>query len=185
MTANQKVRYIGGACGLLGFVSCAWFAYLCGLAARGNASRAYALWLNPGSVPGQYNNAARQNALWTVAMGAFVVLAISCLSGVFYAHRAVIWRKGLGLLLICGSCLPFSYAFGILCPLLNMGGRTTPPARITGWSTGGITLHGWQMHAGAALFASIALLMIAAGVRLLFAFQTFVARGSEPGRYGN
>jgi hypothetical protein len=167
MTANQKVRYIAGGCGSAGFVLCAWFSYLCGLAARGNASRAYALWLSPGTASQQYHDAARQNALWTVAMTASVLLAILCLSSGFYAHRAVIWRKGLGLLLICGSCMPSSFAFGILSQLLNIGGRTIPPARITGWSSGGITLQGWQMHAGAALFASIALFMVAWGIRLL------------------
>jgi hypothetical protein len=168
MTANQKVRYIVGASGFLGFLLCAWFAYQCGLAARGTASRAYALWLNSGSVvPGQFHDAARQNALWTLAMTASVLLAILCLSSGFFTHRTVIWRKGLALLLLCGSCLPVSFALGILSPLLNIGGRTIPPARITGWSTGGITLQGWQMHAGAVLFASIALFMIAGGLRLL------------------
>ncbi len=160
------MRHLLGILGLAGFLLCAWFAYQCGLHARDSASRAYALWLG-GSSASQAQAASRQNGLWVIAVGASLLLGLLFLSACFSTKRADVRRRGLGLLLLCGSCLPVGFALTILSPLLNLGGRMTPGARVTSWSSGGITLQGWQMYAGVLLFALAAVSMLAGGAYLL------------------
>lgn len=166
------MRHLLGILGLAGFLLCAWFAYQCGLNARASASRAYALWLSGSGAPSQAQAASRQNGLWVVAVGASLVLGLLFLSACFFSKRVEVRRRGLGLLLLCGSSLPVGFAFTILSPLLNLGGRLTPGARVTSWSSGGITLQGWQVHVGALLFALVAVSMLAGGAYLLLSPPT-------------
>ena len=161
MTAIIKAKRFWGLLGFVGFLLCGWFAYQCGLGARDSANRAYSLWL---SEPGQSNVASRQNGLWVLALGASLLLGLLFLATSFYSKRTVILRKGLGLILLVGSCLPVSFAFTIFH---NSGGNLSPGARVTSWSTGGITLQGWQMYAGGVLFALAALSMVIGGAYLL------------------
>jgi hypothetical protein len=167
MSAIIKMKQVFGLLGFIGFLLCAWFAYQCGLGARASASRAYTLWLNVGTGPGQVQAASRQNGLWLLAMAASVLLAVLFLSACLYSRRRAVLRKGIGLMLLAGSCAPFGFAFTILSPLLNIGGTLTPGASVSSWSSGGITLQGWQMYAGVLLFALAALSMIVGGAYLL------------------
>ena len=92
-------------------------------------------------------------------MAASLLLAVLFLSACLYARRRAVLRKGIGLMLLGGSCLPFSFAFTILSPVLNTGSRLA----VTSWSAGGMTLKGWQMYAGAGLFALATFSMVAGG----------------------
>ena len=167
MSAIIKLKQVYGFLGFVGFLLCAWFAYQCRLGARDSASRAYTLWLNGGSATGQVQAASRLNGLWLLAMAASVLLAVLFLSVCLYSKRGAILRKGIGLMLLAGSCAPFGFAFTILAPLLNIGGGLAPGASVTSWNSGGITLQGWQMYGGVLLFALVALSMIAGGAYLL------------------
>jgi hypothetical protein len=164
MSAIIKLKHL---IGFVGFLLCAWFAYQCGLNARDSASRAYTLWLSGSGVASQVQAASRQNGLWVVAVGASLLIGLVFLSTCFYSKRPEVLRRGLGLMLLGGSCLPFAFAFTILSPFFNIGGRLAPGARAASWSAGGITLQGWQMYAGALLFALSALSMLAGGAYLL------------------
>ena len=163
------MRHLFGVAGFAGFLLCAWFACHSGVGARDSATRAYTLWLSEGTAPNQVHSASRENGLWVVATVAALLLGLAFLSTCFWFRRRAILRRGLGLLLLAGSCLPFSFAFTILSPLVNIGGGVAPGARVTTWSTGGITLHGWQMVAGGVLFGFATLFMLAGGALLLFA----------------
>jgi hypothetical protein len=159
MSAIIKLRHAFGLLGFVGFLLCGWFAYQCGLGARDSASHAYTLWMNGGSFPGQVQAASRQNGIWLLAVAASVLLAVLFLSACLYSRRRAVLRKGTGLMLLGGSCFPFSFAFTILSPVLNTGSRLA----VTSWSAGGITLKGWQMYAGAGLFALATFSMVAGG----------------------
>jgi len=164
MSAIIRMRHIFGLLGFVGFLLCAWFTYQYGLGARDSASRAYTLWLSGGSAPGQVQAASRQNGLWLLAVAASVLLVVLFLSACLYSRRRAVLRKGIGLMLLGGSCFPFSFAFTILSPVLNTGGKLA----VTSWSAGGLTLQGWQMYAGAGLFAVAAFSMVAGGTYLIF-----------------
>jgi hypothetical protein len=161
------MRHLFGIAGFASFLVCAWFAYYCGVGARDSASRAYTLWVSGSSAPNQLHSASRANGLWVVATVACVLLALAFLSTCFWFRRRTILRRGLGLLLLVGSCVPFSFVFAIGSPLFNIGGGLAPGARVTSWNSGGITLHGWQMYAGVAIFALGTVCMLAGGAFLL------------------
>ena len=174
MSAMIKTRHVLGILGLAGFLLCAWFAYQCGLNARDSASRAYTLWLSGNGAPSQVQAASRHNGLWVLAVGASLLLGLVFLSACFSSKRPEVRRRGLGLLLLWGSCLPVGFAFTILSPLINLGGRLTPGARVTidSWSSAGTTLQGWQMYAAGLLYALAALSMLAGGAYLLLSPPT-------------
>ena len=159
----EKYRVLGFAA----FFLCAWFAYECGLGARNSASSAYTHWLNAGATSGQFRVASGQNGLWMLAMVVSLVMAVLFLSTAFDSKRRMILRKGISILLLLGSCVPFSFAFTILFPLFHTGGKLTQQTRVSSWSSGGLTLHGWQVYAGALVFALIAISMIVAGARFI------------------
>lgn len=119
----------------------------------------------------QAQAAARQNGLWIVAAAGSLILGLLFLSTAFSGKGAEIRRRGLGILLLFGSCLPTAFAFTISSSWLNVGGRTTPVAagNLRSWSSGGITLEGWQIYAGMAVFTLAALSMVGTGVYLLTA----------------
>jgi hypothetical protein len=161
------MRHLSGLAGFAGFLVCAWFAYQCGEGARNSASRAYGLWLSGSSAPGQVHSASRENGLCVMAMAGALLLGLTFLSTCFWFRRRAVLRRGVGFLLLASSCLPFSLLFTILSPLLNIGRGLAPGARVTTWSTGGITLHDWQMYAGVGIFGLATLSMLAGGVYLL------------------
>jgi len=167
MGAILNKRHFFGVLGLAGFLLCAWFSYECGLNARHSASRAYTLWLS--GTAAQNQAAARQNGLWVLALAASLLLGLVFLSACFVRRRVEVRHRGIGLLLLSGSCLPLAFSFTIISPLLNLGGRLAPGARVTTWSSGSVTLEGWQMYGGAAVFALTALAMIGGGAYLLLA----------------
>jgi hypothetical protein len=163
MTSTIKARQIFALLGFGGFLACAWFAYQCGDQARASASSAYAAWLNGGAA---YQPAAHQNGLWVLAMLASSLFALLLLASSLYRIRKVILRKGLGVMLLAGSCLPLSFGFTILFPILKGAGGPASGPRMTSWSTGGITLRGWQMYAGVFFFSLLALTILTTGVYL-------------------
>ena len=167
MITTIRKQHLLGVFGFLGFLLCAWFAYLGGLHARDSASQAYTLWLSGDSASEELHVASRSNALWTLAVIASILLALVSVSACFCSLRRVVLRRGFGLILLASAFLPAGFAFTILLPLLNVGGTLSPGARVTSWSTGGIILQGWQMHAGVILFAFAALSMLAGGAYLL------------------
>ncbi len=165
MSTKVKARRFYGLLGFAGFLLCAWFAYQCGIGARDSASRAYTAWLSGSD---QSQAAARQNALWVVAMGASLLFGLVFLSTCFFNKRTAVLRVGLGLMLLVGSCLPLSFAVTISSPLLkNLGAAVSGP-RVTSWSAGAITLQGWQLYAGALLSMLATLSLLAGGAYLLF-----------------
>src|SRR5258708_19567719 len=124
MTSTIKARHLFALLGFGGFLACAWFAYQCVGQARASASSAYAAWLSGSAA---YQPAAHQNGLWVLAMCASSVLALVLLSTSLYRIRKVVFRTGLGLFLLIGSCLPVLFAFPILLPLLKSASRTLCP----------------------------------------------------------
>src|SRR5882762_3973869 len=115
-----KRKHVVGLLGLMAFLLCAWFAYQCGLGARNSANRAYSLWL---SEPVGFHAASRQNGLWAIAFFASLLLGLLCLATGWYSRRTLILRKGLGLILLVGCCLPLSFAFTIF---VHTGGTLSP-----------------------------------------------------------
>jgi hypothetical protein len=100
---------------------------------------------------------------------AWLILGLVFLSVALFSKGRELRRRGLALLLLVGACLPAAFAFSIASPLLKQGVRMGPADRVSSWSSGGITLHGWQMYAVFIVFALAALSMVAGGTYLLFA----------------
>jgi hypothetical protein len=111
---------------------------------------------------------AGQNVFSVLAAAAVLILGLVSLSAFLFSKRRELRRRGLGLFLLVGACLPAMFAFTIGSPLLKLGVRMGPTHHVSSWSSGGITLQGWQMYAVVIVFALAALSMVAAGTYLLF-----------------